>query len=164
MGSSMYLNRKLIPKRPRTDVICEFTGMISSLGIQFEYENEHTLYLWKHSRWNGIRVYVDSAKPVDYPEPFGRYYREVFFDAVYHDEDCMNTDLLLEITAAYMQKYPDALLFGEECSPYLYYDKEDIDAVTAKSFDKDWFYLTKSHISPLYDDVYAQWREERRKS
>lgn len=164
MGSSMYLNRKLIPKRPRADVICEFTGMISSLGIQFEYENEHTLYLWKHSRPNGIRVYVDTAEPVDYPEPFGRYYREVFFDAVYHDEDSVNTDLLLEITAAYMQKYPDALLFGEECSPYLYYDKEDIDAVTAKSFDKDWFYLTKSHISPLYDDVYAQWREERRKS
>ena len=99
-------------------------------------------------------MYVDTAEPVDYPEPFGRHYREVFFDAVYHDEGCVNTDLLLEITAAYMQKYPDALLFGE-CSPYLYYDKEDIDAVTAKPFDKDWFFLTKSHISPLSNDVYA---------
>lgn len=144
MGSSIYLNRKLIPKRLRADVICEFTGMISSLGIQFEYENEHTLYLWKHSRPNGIRVYVDTAEPVDYPEPFGRYYREVFFDSIYNDEDSVNTDLLLEITATYMQKY--------------------IDAVTAKTFDKEWLCLTKSHISPLHDDVYAQLREERRKS
>lgn len=162
MGSSMYLNRKFIPERPRTDVVSEFVEIIKQLSMQIDYENEFTLYLWKHSRSNGIRVYVDTAEEVDYPEPFGMHYREVFFDAVYLDEECVNTDLLLEITVAYMQKYPDALLLGE-CSPYLYYDKEDIDAVVSKPFNKDWVCLTRSHISPLSDDIYAQWREKYRK-
>ena len=60
-------------------------------------------------------------------------------------------------TNAYMQKYPDTLLLGE-CSPYFYYDKQDIDMVASKPFRSDWHYMTKSHISPLADDLYAQWR------
>lgn len=156
MGSSMYYDRKYIPKRTNEEVVSEFAELVEALGIQVEYEDD-TLYLWKRSRSEGIRVYVQTAEEDEYPEPFGLYYREIFFDAIYDKDNCVNSDLLLEITVAYMQKYPDTLLLGE-CSPYFYYDKQDIDAIASKPFRSDWFYMTKSHISPLADDLYAQWR------
>lgn len=157
MGSSMYYVRKYIPKRMNEEVVCEFAKLVEALGIQVDYEDETTLYLWKRSRFEGIRAYVEAAEKDEYPEPFGLHYREVFFDAIYDYDDCVNSDLLLEITVAYMQKYPDTLLLGE-CSPYFYYDKQDIDLVASKPFRRDWYYMTKSHISPLTDALYAQWR------
>lgn len=152
MGSSMYFNRRFIPKRSRGEVVKEFTELVESLGIHVEYSNNGEMYLWKHSRPDGIRAYVDTAEGCDYPEPIGVYYREVFFDAIYDDEVC-NSDLLLEITIAYMKKYPDTLLFGE-CSRYLYYDKHDIDIVSKQPFRRDWHYMTESHIAPLEEDIY----------
>ena len=160
MGSSMHLNRKYIPKRPRETVIRELADMVEPLGIKIIYESAASLYLWRQTDiegvHKGIRVYADTAKENKYPEPFGMYYREIFFEAVYDDDEVMNSDLLLEMTAAYMKKYPDTLLLGE-CSPYLYYDKQDIDAVMAQPFRADWYYMTKSHISPLLQDAWALW-------
>ena len=87
MGTSMWIDRREIPARPGAEV-----------------ENDHTLYCWKRDISQGIRIYADTAEEDDYPEPFGMHYREIFFDAVYDDEEHYNTDLLLMITAAYMQK------------------------------------------------------------
>lgn len=160
MGSSMYYDRKYIPKRTNAEIVSEFAELVEALGIQVDYEDEITLYLWKRSRSEGIRVYAETAAEDEYPEPFGMYYSEIFFEAIYDDNDCVNSDLLLEITVAYMQKYPDTLLLGE-CSPYFYYDKQDIDMVASKPFRSDWHYMTKSHVSSLTDDLYAQWREKK---
>ncbi|MDE5861505.1 MAG: hypothetical protein K2H28_04860 [Ruminococcus sp.] len=158
MGSSMYYDRKYIPKRTNAEVVREFAELVESLGIHIDYENATTLYLWKRNRSEGIRVYAETAEEDEYPEPFGMYYREIFFDAVYDDDDIVNSDLLLEITIAYMKKYPDTLLFGE-CSPYFYYDKQDIDMVASEPFRSDWHYMTKSHISPLTEKLYEKWRK-----
>ena len=153
MGSSVYFERKYIPIRPVEEIVYEFVNIIKSIDINYEYENETTLYLWKNIRHNGIRVYISSAEKIE--EVLGIYYREIFFDAVYDDNDCLNSDLLLEITVEYMKKYPDTLLFGE-CSNYMYYDKQDILSVLEKPFFKEWYYLTESHISPLiqYNDYF----------
>ena len=149
MGSSMWIDRKYIPERPRAEVVGEFLGIVNGLGMTVKIENDHTLYCWKRDISQGLRIYADTAEEDEYDEPFGMHYREIFFDAVYDDEDCYNTDLLLMITAAYMQKYPDALLMGGECSPFLYFDKEDIDKVAAAPFDREWHCMTRSHIAPL---------------
>lgn len=156
MGTSMWIDRKSIPARPCAEVVGEFLCIVSGLGMTVKIENDHTLYCWKRDISAGIRIYADTAEEDDYPEPFGMHWREIFFDAVYDDEDNYNTDLLLMITAAYMQKYPEALLMGGECSPYLYYDKEDIDKVTAAPFDREWHCTTISHISPLEKDLYGR--------
>lgn len=156
MGSSMYFMRKHIPERTLAEAVNEFVEMITPLGIHIDYENEGELYLWKRSRPSGIRVYIDAAEPVSFPEPLGMHYRDVFFDAVYqfeHDED-YNTDILLLIAAAYWEKHPDAFLTGEAGVSWLY-DKEDIDAVFAKPFDKDWL-RTKSHITLSYSDLFGK--------
>ena len=156
MGSSMYFMRKHIPERTLAEAVNGFVEMITPLGIHIDYENEGELYLWKRSRSSGIRVYIDAAEPVSFPEPLGIYYRDVFFDAVYqfeHDED-YNTDILLLIAAAYWEKHPDALLTGEAGVSWLY-DKEDIDAVLAKPFDKNWL-RTKSHITLSYSDLFGK--------
>ena len=149
----MYIDRKFIPKRPNEDVVCEFLGIIGGLGMNIRIENDHTLYCWNRDISQGIRIYAETAEEDEYPEPFGIHYREIFFDAIYDDEDYYNTDMLLSITSAYMQKYPDALLMGGECSPYLYYDKEDIDKAAAAPFDREWHCITESHISPLKKDI-----------
>ena len=80
----------------------------------------------------------------------------MLFDAVYQDEgdEDYNTDLLLMIAAAYWEKHPDALLTGEAGVSWLY-DKEDIDAVLAKPFDRNWLRI-KSHIPPRYDNLFGQ--------
>ena len=149
MGSSMWIDRKYIPERPSAEVVSEFLCIVNGLGMTVKIENDHTLYCWKRDISQGLRIYADTAEEDEYDEPFGMHYREIFFDAVYDDEDRYNTDLLLMITAAYMQKYPDALLMGGECSPFLYYDKEDIDKVAAAPFDREWHCTTRSHIAPL---------------
>ena len=84
------------------------------------------------------------------------HYRDVLFDAVYDDEndEDYNSDLLLMIAAAYWEKHPDALLTGEAGVSWLY-DKEDIDAVLAKPFDKNWL-RTKSHITLSYSDLFGK--------
>ena len=80
----------------------------------------------------------------------------MLFDAVYDDEndEDYNSDLLLMIAAAYWEKHPDALLTGEAGVSWLY-DKEDIDAVLAKPFDKNWL-RTKSHITLSYSDLFGK--------
>lgn len=156
MGSSMWIDRRSIPQRPCTEVVSEFLGIISGLGLTVKLENDHTLYCWKRDISQGIRVYAGTAEEDDWPEPYGMHYREIFFDAVYDDEEHYNTDLLLAITAAYMQMYPDALLMGGECSPYLYYDKQDIDAVAASPFCVEWHCTTVSHKAPLEKDLYGR--------
>ena len=107
MGSSMHLNRKYIPKRPRETVIRELADMVEPLGIKIIHESAASLYLWRRTDIDGvhkgIRVYADTAEENEYPEPFGMYYREIFFEAVYDDDEVMNSDLLLEMTAAYMK-------------------------------------------------------------
>ena len=62
MGNSIYYDRKYIPKRTNTEVVHEFTKLVESLGIQIDYEDETTLYLWKRNRSEGIRVYVETAE------------------------------------------------------------------------------------------------------
>ena len=145
MGSSMYFVRKSIPECTLEDTVRKFIEMITPLGICIIYEDKNELYLWKRSRPSGIRVYTQMAKSVSFSELLGVHYCDVFFDAVYYDDEDYNTDLLLMITAAYLEKYPDALLAGE-AGVSRFYDKEDIDAVLAKPFDRNWL-LTKSHIT-----------------
>ena len=152
MGCSMYLERTNILERSDEKVILEFIELIQSRNINYEFENSTTLYIWKDKRKNGLRVYLSSAQEDNYPEPFGVYFREISFDAIYSDDECTNSDLLLEVADVYMQKYPDTLLFGE-CSPYLYYDKTDIDIVLKKPFYKEWYFQTISHSSPFLDEV-----------
>ena len=50
MGSSMYYDRKYIPKRTNAEIVSEFAELVEALGIQVDYEDEITLYLWKRSR------------------------------------------------------------------------------------------------------------------
>ena len=156
MGSSMYFMRKSIPERSLADAVREYVKMITPLGIHIDYEGDGELYLWKRSRPSGIRVYIKAAEPVSFPEPLGMHYWDVLFDAIYQDEgdEDYNSDLLLMIAAAYWEKHPDALLTGEAGVSWLY-DKEDIDAVLAKPFDRNWLRI-KSHIPPRYDNLFGQ--------
>lgn len=149
MGSSMYFVRKSITECTIEDAVCKFVEMITPLDIFISYEDENILYLWKCSISSGIRVYINVANPVSFPELPGVHCCDVFFDAVYYDDEDHNTDLLLMITAAYLEKYPDALLVGE-AGVSRFYDKEDIDAVLAKPFDRNWL-RTKSHITLAED-------------
>lgn len=150
MGTSMWLARKINPKRNKDIVVQELIELLNSIGIN-SYEwikdkySDDEFYIWKGNPGHGIRVYVGEAEEVI--EDNCSFYREIFFDAIYHDEDD-NGDLLLDITYAYMEKYPDILLFGE-CSKYLYYDKLDIESVKKSGYSSDWYFVTKPHVSPI---------------
>ena len=59
----------------------------------------------------------------------------------------LNSDMILAITAAYMNKYPDALFNYEECSDdNMFLDKYDIDTVMARPFVPDWFRSFRGHL------------------
>ena len=82
------------------------------------------------------------------------YAEEIFFENVWADDEITNTDILLEITLHYMELHPDAL-FYDSCSRDRFRDYEDIRAIAAMPFDREWIGSTRSHLRLKPVDRYS---------
>lgn len=157
MGSSAQLLRNEVPERDNAVCVSDFIEIIRLLGFQFEYEEDVALYIWREERWKGIRVYLDQEEYPIYTINGDDYYREAYFEMICHDEESMNSDMLLAIVMEYMKKYPDSL-FHSEGHKEPFFDKKDIEAVAAKPFHPGWYYLMNTHLqSEALNRFLSQW-------
>ena len=131
-----------------------FLEIIRPLGYYTEVEEN---YDWSvHIQQNAgspkyAVVWVDEEDEPIYTINGRPYYCQVFFHFIWHDKqqgpEKLNSDMILAITAAYMNKYPDALFNFEECSDdNMFLDRHDIDTVTARPFVPDWFRSFRGHL------------------
>lgn len=157
MGSSAQLLRKELPQRDDDKCVNDFIEIIRPLGFQFEHEDHTALYIWHEERWKGVRVYLGQEEYPTYTINGDDYYCIAYFEAIYNDEEVINSDMLLAMVMEYMKKYPDSLFHSEDHKEP-FFDKKDIEAVAAQPFQPGWYYLMNTHLqSEALDRFLDKW-------
>ncbi len=164
MASTAQILRNHRTELTEDERVKEFLEIISSLGYDTDVEKDNAIYMKpKGSDEKGVRVWVDQEDYPIFTINGNDYYREVFFDFVWDDErhgiESMNSDMILEIVAEYLKKYPDAY-FNYEWSKddNMFMDIIDLETLKSQPFQPGWFYLFKSHLnSSRVNKYYDEW-------
>ena len=155
MSSSAQILRNNKTELTEYERINEFLKIITPIGYDTDIESDNAIYIKpKDNNEKGVRIWVEQEDYPIYLINGKEYYREVFFEFVWDDES-VNSDMILVITAEYMKKFPDALFQYEgRRDDSMFMDKTDIDTLISQPFQPSWFYLHKSHLNSSRVNVY----------